>query len=49
MEKLTNGENSSLIFVEINCENMESRFLKDVYFKDNMGKWTSIFIKDKKK
>jgi hypothetical protein len=32
-----NGENSSLIFVETNCENMESRFLKDVYFKDNMG------------
>ena len=31
-----NGENSSLIFVETNCENMESRFLKDVYFKDNM-------------
>ena len=31
------GENSSLIFVETNCENMESRFLKDVYFKDNMG------------
>ena len=30
------GENSSLIFVETNCENMESRFLKDVYFKDNM-------------
>ena len=27
-----NGENSSLIFVETNCENMESRFLKDVYF-----------------
>ena len=31
------GENSSLIFIETNCENMESRLLKDVYFKDNMG------------
>ena len=31
------GENSSLIFIETNCANKESRFLKDVYFKDNMG------------
>ena len=42
-----NGENSSLIFVETNCENMESRFLKDVYFKDNMGKGVYITL-DKK-
>ena len=41
------GENSSLIFVETNCENMESRFLKDVYFKDNMGKGEYITL-DKK-
>ena len=41
------GENSSLIFVEINCENMESRFLKDVYFKDNMGMGEYITL-DKK-
>ena len=41
------GENSSLIFVETNCENMESRFLKDVYFKDNMGKGEYITF-DKK-
>ena len=42
-----NGENSSLIFVETNCENMESRFLKDVYFKDNMGMGEYITL-DKK-
>ena len=41
------GENSSLIFVETNCDNMESRFLKDVYFKDNMGKGEYISL-DKK-
>ena len=41
------GENSSLIFVETNCENMESRFLKDVYFKDNMGMGEYITL-DKK-
>ena len=41
------GENSSLIFVETNCENMESRFLKDVYFKDNMGEGEYITL-DKK-
>ena len=41
------GENSSLIFVETNCENMESRFLKDVYFKDNMGTGEYITL-DKK-
>ena len=41
------GENSSLIFVETNCENMESRFLKDVYFKDKMGMGEYITL-DKK-
>ena len=41
------GENSSLIFVETNCENMESRFLKDIYFKDNMGMGEYITL-DKK-
>ena len=41
------GENSSLIFVETNCENMESRFIKDVYFKDNMGMGEYITL-DKK-
>ena len=41
------GENSSLIFVETNCENMESRFIKDVYFKDNMGTGEYITL-DKK-
>ena len=41
------GENSSLIFIETNCENMESRFLKDVYFKDNMGMGEYITL-DKK-
>ena len=41
------GENSSLIFVETNCDNMESRFLKDVYFKDNMGEGEYITL-DKK-
>ena len=41
------GENSSLIFVETNCENLESRFLKDVYFKDNMGMGEYITL-DKK-
>ena len=42
-----NGENSSLIFVETNCENMESRFLKDVYFKDNMGMGDYITLHNK--
>ena len=42
-----NGENSSLIFVETNCENMESRFLKDVYFKDNMGMGEYITLDQK--
>ena len=41
------GENSSLIFIETNCENMESRLLKDVYFKDNMGMGEYITL-DKK-
>ena len=47
MKTYENGENSSLIFVETNCENMESRFLKDVYFKDNMGMGEYITL-DKK-
>ena len=42
-----NGENSSIIFVETNCENMESRFLKDVYFKDKMAMGEYITL-DKK-
>ena len=41
------GENSSLIFIETNCTNKESRFLKDVYFKDNMGMGEYITL-DKK-
>ena len=41
------GENSSLIFIETNCDNMKSRFLKDVYFKDNMGEGKYITL-DKK-
>tara|TARA_B100000902_G_C26926210_1_gene724126 strand:- start:172 stop:477 length:306 start_codon:yes stop_codon:yes gene_type:complete len=41
------GENSSLIFVETNCENMESLFLEDVFFRDNMGMGEYITL-DKK-
>ena len=31
------GENSSIIFIETNCNDQTSRFLKDVYFKGNMA------------
>ena len=41
------GENSSLIFIETNCTNKESRFLKDVYFKDNMGMGEYITLDQK--
>lgn len=41
------GENSSLIFIETNCANKESRFLKDVYFKDNMGMGEYITLDQK--
>ena len=41
------GENSSLIFIETNCGNMKTRFLKDVFFRDNMGMGEYITL-DKK-
>ena len=32
------GEKSNIIHVETNCTNSKSRFLKDIYFEDHMGK-----------
>ena len=34
----SNEENSSIIFIETNCEDQNVRVLKDVYFKENMRK-----------
>ena len=32
------GERSNIIHFETNCLNLKSRFLKDIYFEDHMGK-----------
>ena len=32
------GERSNIIHFETNCNNSKSRFLKDIYFEDQMGK-----------
>ena len=32
------GERSNIIHFETNCTNSKSRFLKDIYFEDHMGK-----------
>ena len=42
-----NGENSSIIFIETNCDNQTFRFLKDVYFKGNMGKGEYVVLDEK--
>jgi hypothetical protein len=43
----SNGENSSIIFIETNCEDQTVRFLKDVYFKGKMGKGEYVVLEEK--
>ncbi len=43
----SNGENSSIIFIETNCENQTVRFLKDVYFKGNMAEGEYVVLEEK--
>ena len=43
----SNGENSSIIFIETNCEDQNVRFLKDVYFKGNMGKGEYVILEER--
>ena len=41
------GENSSIIFIETNCEAQNVRFLKDIYFKGNMGRGKYIVLEER--
>ena len=43
----SNGENSSIIFIETNCENQTVRFLKDVYFKGNMAEGEYLVLEER--
>ena len=43
----SNGENSSIIFIETNCENQNVRFLKDVYFKGNMAEGDYVVLEER--
>ena len=43
----SNGENSSIIFIETNCEDQTVRFLKDVYFKGNMGNGEYVVLEER--
>ena len=43
----SNGENSSIIFIETNCEDQTVRFLKDVYFKGNMAEGEYVVLEEK--
>ena len=40
----SNGENSSIIFIETNCNDQTTRFLKDVYFKGNMAQGEYVVL-----
>ena len=41
------GESSSIIFIETNCNDQTSRFLKDVYFKGNMAQGEYVVLEKK--
>ena len=41
------GENSSIIFIETNCNDQTTRFLKDVYFKGNMAQGEYVVLEKK--
>ena len=43
----SNGENSSIIFIETNCKNQTAMFLKDVYFKGNMAEGEYVVLEEK--
>ena len=43
----SNGENSSIIFIETNCNDQTTRFLKDVYFKGNMAQGEYVVLEKK--
>ncbi len=43
----SNGENSSIIFIETNCEDQTVRFLKDVYFKGNMAEGEYVVLEER--
>jgi len=43
----SNGENSSIIFIETNCADQTARFLKDVYFKANMAHGKYVVLEEK--
>ena len=41
------GESSSIIFIETNCNDQTTRFLKDVYFKGNMAQGEYVVLEKK--
>ena len=43
----SHGENSSIIFIETNCDDQTVRFLKDVYFKGNMAEGEYVVLEEK--
>ena len=43
----SNGENSSIIFIETNCEEQTVRFLKGVYFKGNMAEGEYVVLEER--
>ena len=40
------GENSSIIHIETDCNKLQSRFLKDIYYERNMGKGKSKVLNE---
>lgn len=43
----SNGENSSIVFIETNCEDQTARFLKDVYFKGHMAEGEYVVLEER--
>jgi len=43
----SHGENSSIISIETNCDDLSTRFLRDVYFKGKMGKGEYVVFEEK--
>ena len=40
------GENSNIIHIETDCDKLQSRFLKDIYYERNMGKGKSKVLNE---
>ena len=40
------GEKSNIIHFETDCKNLKSRFLKDIYFEEHMGKGKSKVLNE---